>query len=152
MSVEPIPERYHSAVIPHIMVDGASDAIEFYAQAYGATELFRITSPKGKIIHAEMRIGQSVFMIGDPDGSFRDAKSLGASSVGLHVYIDDVDTLFSKATNAGARILQPVQTMFYGDRTTMLEDPYGHVWVFLTHQEDLTPEEIVERAKAAFAQ
>lgn len=151
MSVKAIPDRYRYAVIPHVMVKGAAQAIEFYKAAYSATELFRIASPDGKIIHSEIRIGQSVVMIGDAEGLFRDARSLGGSSVGLHVYVDDVDALFLRARSAGAKELQPVQTMFYGDRTAMLEDPYGHVWVFLTHLEDLTPDEIVERAKAVFA-
>jgi PhnB protein len=146
-----IPERYHHAVIPHVMIDGASAAIEFYERAFGATELFRIARPDGRILHAELRIGSSVVMLGDADAPFRAPGALGASTVGLHVYVDDADQRITQAVDAGATLLQPVQDMFYGDRVGILEDPFGHVWVFLTHQEDLTTEQIKQRGEALLA-
>lgn len=150
MSVETIPDRYRYSVVPHVMVDGASDAIAFYERAFGAAELFRIASPDGTVIHAEITIGESLLMVGDAGGPFGAPDSLGGSSVGLHVYVEDVDALFAQALKAGAEEIQPAQDMFYGDRTAMLKDPYGHVWVLITHLEDLTPDEIVERAQKMF--
>jgi PhnB protein len=148
MTVETIPDRYRYSVIPHVMVNSAAEAIEFYKKAFGATEIFRIAFPNGKITHSEIQIGQSVVMLGDADGPFRDPKSLGGSSVGMHVYVENVDALFVQAVNSGAKEVQPMQDIFYGDRTAMLEDPYGHIWVLLTHKEDVSPEEIVKRAPA----
>jgi len=152
MIVETIPIRYRYSVIPHLMVDNAAEAIAFYAKAFGAIEVFRIVSPNGKIIHAEITINRSVLMLGDADSPFRDARSLGGSPVGLHVYVENVDDLFAQAIRSGAREIQPVQDMFYGDRTAMLEDPYGHIWVLLTHVEDLSPEEIVQCSQGLFGQ
>jgi PhnB protein len=134
------------------MVNGASRAIAFYEKAFGATELFRIVRPDDRIVHAEMRIGESVIMVGDADGPFRDPNSLHGSSVGLHVYVENVDTLFAQAVSVGAKVIQSVQDMFYGDRTCMLEDPFGHIWVLLTYQEDMQPEEFKKRGEALFKQ
>jgi PhnB protein len=143
-----IPDRYYHSVIPHIFVNGASAAIEFYKQALGATEIFRISQPNGQIVHAEIKIGDSIIMLGDAEGIFCAPQSIGGSTVGLHVYIDNLDAQFTQAVNVGAKEIQPVQDMFYGDRMAMLEDPFGHIWVLLTHQEDLTLEEIKRRGEA----
>ncbi len=151
MSVQTTPQRYRYSVIPHVMVDGAAAAIEFYERALGATEVFRISAPNGAIIHAEIQIGSAIVMLGDAGDGFGDPRAMGATSVGLHVYLDDVDAAFERAVAAGARRLQGVEDMFYGDRVAMIEDPFGHVWVLLEHREDLTPEEIERRAAEMFA-
>ena len=126
MAVDTIPDRYRYSVIPHVMVRGAAEAIEFYKKAFGAEETFRVALPDGKIIHSEIQIGESVVMLGDADSPFSDPKATGGSSVGLHVYVKDVNTLFAWAISAGATEIQPLQDMFYGDRTAMLEDPKTH--------------------------
>ncbi|MGH8647095.1 MAG: VOC family protein [Gammaproteobacteria bacterium] len=153
MTVKPIPDGYHS-VTPYLSIEGAADAIEFYKRAFRATELFRLVAPSGEIGHAEIKIGDSVIMLADPceTGPFRSPQSLGGSSIGLHVYVEDVNALFAQAVDAGAKGLKPVQDQFYGDRTGTLEDPFGHVWFLATHKEDLTPEEINKRAEALFKQ
>jgi PhnB protein len=151
MSVKPIPDGHHS-VTPYLSIQGAAKAIEFYKRAFDATELFRLTGPKGEIGHAEIKIGNSAIMLADPceTGAFRSPTSLGGSSIGLHIYVDDVDALFSQAVTAGAKAVKAVEDQFYGDRNGTLEDPFGHVWFLATHKEDLTPEEIKERAKTLF--
>lgn len=145
------PERYRTAAIPHLMVNGADDAILFYRKAFGAQELFRLAGWDGRIVHSEVSIEGSVFMLGDADGDFAAPPDLGGTSVGLHVYVRDVDAFADTAVAAGAELIQPPTTMFYGDRTVMFKDPFGHIWVFLTHLETLTPQE-VERRGAALPQ
>lgn len=146
MSIQEIPVRYKYAVIPHAMVKDAAAAIEFYKSAFGALELFRLALPSGQIIHAELKIGESVFMVGEASPPFSSPSATNPSSVGLHIYVKNVDAISEKAVAAGAEILQPAQDMFYGDRQTMLRDPFGHIWVLLTHLENLTEAEIVERS------
>ncbi|MEU6818590.1 VOC family protein [Streptomyces sp. NPDC046860] len=151
-----IPDRYRYAVIPHIMVEDAAAAIDFYERAFGAREDFRVDAPGGGILHAEITIGRSVLMLGDAgvDGaktaSFAAPTSLGGgTSVTLHVFVSDVDSLAERAQAAGAEILQPPKDMFHGDRTVILKDPSGHLWVFLTHVEDVSGEELRRRLAAA---
>jgi len=153
MTVRPKPDGYHS-VTPYLSIKGAAEAIEFYKRAFSATELFRLVAPSGDIGHAEIKIGNSAIMLADPceTGPFRSPQSLGGSSIGLHVYVEDVDALFAQAVGAGAKVVKPVQDQFYGDRTGTLEDPFGHVWFLATHKEDLTSEEIKKRAEALFKQ
>ena len=153
MTIKPIPDGYHS-VTPYLSIKGATEAIEFYKRAFNATELFRLVAPNGQIGHAEIKIGDSAIMLADAceDGAFRNPQSLGGSSVGLHVYVEDVDALFVRAVDAGAKAVRPVQDQFYGDRSGTLEDPFGHVWFLATHKEDLAPEEINRRAEALFKQ
>ena len=153
MTVKSIPDDYHS-VTPYLSIKGAVEAIEFYKRAFDATELFRLVTPNGELGHAEIKIGDSTIMLADAceGGAFRSPPSLGGSSVGLHVYVDDVDTLFAQAVEAGAKAVRPVQDQFYGDRTGMLEDPFGHIWLLATHKEDLTPDEINRRAEELFKQ
>jgi len=148
MTVKPIPDGYHS-ITPYLMIDGATQAIEFYKRAFGATEVFKMDMPDGKIGHAEILIGDSRIMMADDCGQespFRNPRSSGSSSVGLHLYVDDVDQVFAQAVNAGAKVIKPVQDQFYGDRTGALEDPFGHVWFIATHKEDLSQDEIRKRA------
>jgi len=153
MTVKPIPDGYHT-ITPYLSIQNAATAIDFYKRALGATELFRLEAPGGKIGHAEIRIGDSAIMLADPcaEGPFRDPQSLGGSSIGLHLYVEDVDALFAQAVAAGAQVVRPVQDQFYGDRTGTLADPYGHVWFIATHKEDLSQEEINQRAEALFKQ
>jgi PhnB protein len=153
MTVKAIPDGYHS-VTPYLSIRGAAQALEFYQRAFNATEVFRLVAPSGEIGHAEIRIGDSAIMLADPceEGSFRHPQSLGGSSVGLHLYVEDVDALFAQAVAAGAKTIRAVQDQFYGDRTGTLEDPFGHVWFLATHKEELTPEEINQRAEALFRQ
>src|SRR5688500_9892869 len=115
MASKQAPARYHRSVIPHIMINGASEAIDFYKQAFNAIEIFRITRETGQIIHAEIMIENALLMLGDADGIFRDPQTVMGTTVGLHIYVDDVDALFTWALNAGAKAIQPVQDMFYGD-------------------------------------
>lgn len=151
MSLKTIPDGYHS-VTPYLSIKGASDAIEFYKMAFNATELFRLDMPGGTIGHSEIQIGNSRIMIADPcdDVSFGDPKTLGGSTVGLYVYVDNVDEIYSQSVAAGAKSVTPVEDQFYGDRTGTIEDPYGHRWFLATHKEDLTPEELNKRAEELF--
>jgi PhnB protein len=155
MSVKPIPDGYHT-LTPYLSIKGASEAIEFYKRAFNATEIFRLVAPNGAIGHAEIRIGDSPIMLADPceqaQFAFRSPAALGGTSVGLHLYVADVDTQFAQAIAAGAKVVRPLEDQFYGDRTGTLEDPFGHLWFLASHKEDLTPEEINRRADAIFNQ
>ena len=153
MTIKAIPDGYHS-VTPYLSIKGAADAIEFYKKAFDAVELFRLDMPGGEIGHAEIKIGNSRIMIADScdDVSFGDPKTLGASTVGLYLYINDVDAMYSQAVAAGAKTVQPVEDQFYGDRIGTIEDPYGHRWFLATHKEELSPEELNKRAEEVFKQ
>ena len=148
--VNHIPEGYHS-VTPYLSVKGAAKAIDYYKQVFGATELFRMPGPDGKIGHAEIKIGNSPIMLADefPEMEFVSPQTLGGSPIGLMIYVDDVDTMFNKAIGAGATEVKPLQDQFYGDRSGTLKDPFGHVWTVATHVEDVAPEELQKRAAAA---
>jgi PhnB protein len=149
--IEP-PTRYRNAIVPHIYVDGASDAIAFYQRAFGATELFRIAHPNGKILHAEITICGSVVMIGDPDHELYDEpRTLGRCSAGLHIFCDDNAALLRRAVETGAEEIQPVTDMFYGARSASVRDPFGHVWVLLSWMQDLDPLEMERRGNALLA-
>lgn len=149
--VKPIPEGYHS-LTPYLIIDGAAQALEYYKNAFGATELFRMEH-EGKIAHAEMKIGDSPFMLSDeqPQQGHRGPKSLGGSAVGLMIYVDDCDAIFNKAIEAGATEVRPLADQFYGDRSGTLTDPFGHVWTVATHKEDVSPEEMDKRMAAMAA-
>jgi len=146
----PIPEGYEG-VTPYLIIAGAAKAIDFYAKAFGATELLRMAAPGGAIGHAEIRIGRGIVMLADeyPDMGYRGPRSLGGTPVSLLVYVEDVDTVFKQALAAGSKERKPVQDQFYGDRSGTLEDPFGHVWTIATHVEDVPPEEMEKRARAA---
>ena len=150
MAIKAIPDGYHSAT-PYLIVKGAAEAIAFYKQAFGATELFRMANPDGKVGHAEIRIGDSVIMLADdqPAATCHGPRSLGGSTVGLLIYLENVGTVFTRALDAGAKSLRPLANQFYGDRSGTLEDPFGHVWTVATHIEDVPPEELQRRAEAA---
>jgi len=145
MTVNPVPQGYHT-VTPYLVVDGAANAIDFYAKAFGAEEVMRM--PMGdKIGHAEIRIGDSHVMLADefPDQGHRGPKSYGGTSVSLMVYLPDVDTVFARALAAGATEERAVVDQFYGDRSGTLRDPFGHRWMISTHVEDVSAEEIQRR-------
>lgn len=146
MAVKPIPEGYH-AVTPYLIVKGAARAIEFYKQAFGASEIMRFPGPNNTIAHAEIRIGDSVVMLADGAGGneFRDPHSLGASPVGLMIYVPEVDKTFKNAVSLGAKESRPVVDQFYGDRSGTLIDPFGHVWTVATHVEDVSAQEMQKR-------
>ncbi|MGH9969460.1 MAG: VOC family protein [Pyrinomonadaceae bacterium] len=148
--VKPIPDGYHS-VTPYLIIKGAADAIEFYKKAFGATELFRMPQPDGKVAHAEIKIGDSPIMLSDehPELGYTSPTTLGGTPVSIMIYVDDVDTIFKQAIAAGGEQQKPVQDQFYGDRSGSLKDPFGHVWHVSTHVEDVSPEEIDKRAAAA---
>jgi len=146
MAAKPIPDNYRS-VTPYLIVEDASRALEFYQQAFGAQERMRLPSPDGKVMHAEIDLGDSVIMLADefPDRGIRGPKSFGGSPVSLVLYVEDVDAVFRQAVAAGAKATREVMDQFYGDRSGMLEDPFGHAWSIATHKEDLTPDEISRR-------
>jgi PhnB protein len=136
-----------------LIIGAAAAAIDFYKKAFGATELFRFPMPDGKIGHAEIKIGDSPIMLADefPEMGHKGPKSLGGSPVSLMIYVEDVDTVFNRAVDAGATVKEAVQDKFYGDRIGTLTDPFGHVWHVSTHKEDVSVEEMERRAKAASA-
>jgi PhnB protein len=144
--VKPIPDGYHS-VTPYLYIDGAAAAIDFYKKAFGATELFRMGGPGGKIGHAEIRIGDSRIMLADefPAMGAKSPKSYGGSPVSLLVYVANVDEIVEQAVAAGATLVRPVQDQFYGDRSGGVKDPFGHSWYVSTHIEDVAPEEMKRR-------
>jgi PhnB protein len=148
MNVKAQPDGYHS-VTPYLMIDGAAAAIDWYRRALGAEELFRI-GDDNDVGHAEIRIGDSVVMLADvsPQALGRSPAALGATSVGLMVYVEDVDARFAAAVQEGGTELRAVADQFYGDRSGTLRDPFGHVWTLATHTEDLSPGQIDERLKA----
>ena len=147
--VKPIPEGYHT-VTPYLIINGASEALEFYKKAFGATELFRMPMPDGKIGHAEIKIGDSHIMLADeppPGAGFQGPKASGNTTVGICLYVEDVDTMAKQAVASGAKELRPVVDQFYGDRSGTFQDPFGHVWTISTHKEDVGPEEMEKRMK-----
>ena len=147
--VKPIPEGYPQ-VTPYLCVEGASAAIDFYREVFGATERMRMPAPEGKIGHAELQIGDSVIMLSDeyPEMGQRSPKAFGGSPVTISVYVDDVDAVFERAVRAGAKELRGVQDQFYGDRSGQFEDPFGHKWSVATHVEDVSPDEMNRRVEA----
>jgi PhnB protein len=153
MATKPIPEGYHT-VSPYLAVDDAARAIEYYETAFGAKELVRMDAPGGKIGHAELEIGNSRIMLSDPfpQASTKSPKELGGTSSSVFLYVEDVDAVVKQATNAGASITMEVADQFWGDRFGSVIDPFGHSWSIATHIEDLTPDEIAERGKAAMAE
>jgi len=149
---KPIPAGYHT-VTPYLTLNEATDAIEFYKDAFGAEERVRMEAPGGKIGHAELQIGDSIVMLSDafPQSTTRPPSELGGTTAGAFLYVEDVDSVVNRAVKAGAQVTQEVEDMFWGDRFGSVKDPFGHVWSIATHVEDLTPEEIAERAKEAMS-
>lgn len=148
-AVKPVPDGYHT-VTPYLAVRGAAKALEFYAKAFGAEELFRMPGPGDQVMHAEMRIGDSNVMLGDesPQMGSSSPQTIGGSPVSLLLYVGDVDASFARATKAGCTAQMPPTDMFWGDRYCKLQDPYGHLWAIATHKEDVSPEEIAKRMAA----
>ncbi|HYH00244.1 MAG TPA: VOC family protein [Terriglobales bacterium] len=151
-NVSPIPAGYHS-VTPYIIVTDSNEAIEFYKRAFGAEEIMRMPGPGGRIIHAEIRIGDSVVMLSDeyPDMGNKAPINAGCTTAALMVYVPDVDASYAKAVAAGAKSAMPVENMFWGDRYGQVIDPYGHRWSLATHVEDLSPAEMEQRQQEFFA-
>jgi PhnB protein len=149
MAVRAVPEGYHT-VTPYLIVNNGARALDFYKKAFGATELLRFPGPDGKLMHAEVKIGDSPVMLADefPERGFVGPRPGAGSSVSLLVYVKDVDSLFRQAISAGAKEVKPVQDQFYGDRSGTLTDPFGHVWTIATHKEDVSPEEMKRREEA----
>jgi PhnB protein len=152
MAAKPIPDGYHT-VTPYLAVDDAAQAIEYYKKAFGAKERVRMEAPGGKIGHAELEVGDSLIMLFDPfpQSSTRPPKELGGTSASVFMFVEDVDAVVKQAVGAGATITMEVADQFWGDRFGTVTDPFGHVWSIATHIEDLTPDEIAERGKAAMA-
>ena len=143
MSVKPIPEGYHT-LTPFLTVRNAERAIEFYKQAFGAQERGVAKGPDGKVMHAELKIGDSVIMLSDeyPEFGSLSPQSVGGSPMGLHIYIENVDAAFDRAVKAGAQVEMPVMDQFWGDRYGKLKDPFGHKWSIATHTKDLSSDEM----------
>lgn len=148
-NVKPIPDDVHT-ITPHLVCDGACNAIEFCKNAFGAVELARLPGPEGKLTHAMIRIGDSNLMLVDefPDWGSLGPKSLEGSPVTIHLYVEDVDATVARAVAAGAKVTMPVNDMFWGDRYGKIEDPFGHHWSIATHVRDVSAEEIQAGAKA----
>jgi PhnB protein len=152
MATQPIPEGYHT-VTPYLAVDDATEAIEYYTKAFGAKERVRMETPDGKVGHAELEIGDSLVMLSDPfpQASTKPPNELGGTSVSVFMYVEDVDAVVKQAVDAGATVTMEVADQFWGDRFGSVKDPFGHLWSIATHVEDVPPEEMAERAKAAMA-
>jgi PhnB protein len=152
MAVKPIPEGYRT-VTPYLALDDAAEAIEYYKKAFGAKERGRMDAPGGKIGHAELEIGDSLVMLSDalPQFTTRSPRELGGTTANMFLYVEDVDAVVERAVDAGGRIEMEVADQFWGDRFGVVQDPFGHLWSIATHVEDVPPEEMAERAKAALA-
>ncbi|HEU4373580.1 MAG TPA: VOC family protein [Telluria sp.] len=147
--VKAIPEGMHS-VTPHLTCAGAADAIEFYKKAFGAVDMGRMPGPGGKLIHAQIRIGDSRVMLVDefPEWGGKGPKTLGGTPVAIHLYVPDADAVFKAAVAAGATVKMEMADAFWGDRYGVVIDPFGHTWSIATHIKDMTPEEMAQASKA----
>jgi len=145
-----LPKDYNN-VTPYLVIRGAAQAIEYYKKVFGATELFRMNGPDGKIGHAELKIGNSHIMLADENPKMgqghTSAATIGTSPVSLYLYLPDVDNVVARAAAEGAKILKPVETQFYGDRSGFIQDPFGHLWGVATHVEDVSAKDMEERMK-----
>jgi PhnB protein len=152
MPAKHIPEGYPT-LTPYLAVDDAAQAIDFYKRAFGANERVRMPAPDGKVGHAELEIGNGLVMVSDPfpQATSKPPKELGGTTSVFFMYVDDVDAAVQQAVDAGATLTSPVENMFWGDRSGRISDPFGHQWQLATHVEDVPPEEMEERAKAAMA-
>jgi PhnB protein len=146
-------------ITPHLMVRGGRKAIEFYTRAFGATVLYESELPHGAGLHAHLQVGKTMIMITDeqppsPQGMMLVAapESLGGTTTILEMYVDDVDTVYQRAVDAGGKPMLPIGEAFYGDRSGWVADPFGHIWAISTVKEELTPEQVHERMVAAFGQ
>jgi PhnB protein len=148
-AVKPIPEGMHT-LTPHLICDGAAQAIDFYTRAFGAVEQTRLPGPNGKLMHAALKIGDSTLMLVDEmaDCGALGPRTLKGSPVSLHLYVPNVDATVEQAVAAGARVTMATADMFWGDRFAQLEDPFGHKWSVATHIRDVTPEEMQQAMRA----
>ncbi len=149
-NVKPVPEGYHN-ITPYLFVRSAASAIDFYKNIFGATEIMRMPGSNGKIMHAELRIGDSIVMLADenPQTGMMSPQTVGGFSVGMHLYLENVDQVVQKAVESGAKLLRPIKNQFYGDRSGSVLDPFGHMWSIATHVEDVSPEEMRKRMMTA---
>jgi len=152
-SVKPVPEGFHTAT-PHLIVRDAAQAIEFYKKVFDAEERMRMPSPDGKIMHSELKIGDSIIFLSDefPNMGGKSPQTLGGHSGGVYLYVPDVDDVFQRAIAAGGKSSGPVTDMFWGDRHGNFTDPFGHSWGVSTHTEDVSEEEMGKRAEAFYAE
>jgi len=148
-NLKPVPEGYHTAT-PYLIVNDAAKALDFYKRAFGATELMSMTDPRGRIMHAEFKIGDSIIMLGqeNPQMGVRSPQSLGGSPMFLYLYVEDCDKSFNRAVEAGASATAPLKDQMWGDRSGSVKDPFGHSWWIATHKEDVSAEEIRRRMAA----
>lgn len=148
--VNPVPAGYHTAT-PYLVVNDAKSAIDFYKKAFGAQEMMRMQGPGDKIGHAELKIGDSVIMLADerPGSSGKSPKTLGGSSASIFLYLENVDSTFKQAVDAGGKAEMEPEDQFWGDRFGQLSDPFGHLWGLATHVEDVAPQEMERRAREA---
>lgn len=153
MPVKPIPEGYHT-VTPFLTIRDAARAIEFYEKAFGAEARGVMKGPDGKVMHAELKIGDSIIMLSDefPDFGALSPQALNGSPAGLHIYVEDADAAFDRAVKAGAQVEMPVMEQFWGDRYGRLKDPFGHKWSIATHVKDLSMDEMKRAMDEAMAQ
>jgi len=149
---KPIPQGYRS-VTPYLTLNDAARALDFYKRAFGAQEVMRMDAPGGKIGHAEIKIGDSMIMLADemPGSGTRSPQSLGATTAGIFLYVENADAVFNQAVSAGAHVEAPMADMFWGDRYGRLKDPFGHSWSVATHKEDVAPAEMSKRMQEAAA-
>jgi len=150
-ATKPVPEGFHT-VTAQLIMDDAASTLDWYKKALGAEERMRAPGPDGKIMHAEIKIGDTILMINDPMGGGKGPKALGGSPASLWIYVPDCDALFNRAAAAGAKVVMPVADQFWGDRSGTLVDPAGYQWTIATHKEDLTPVEINQRQEEFFKQ
>jgi PhnB protein len=152
-TVRPIPEGFHT-VTPHLVCEGAAAALAFYVQAFGAVELSRMPDPAGRLMNAQLRIGDSVIMLNDdfPDYGLPGPLALQGTPVAIHLYVPDVDASFAQAVAAGATPVMEPADQFWGDRYAVVKDPFGHRWSMATHKRDLTPEQMKQELAASMAQ
>jgi len=147
-----VPEGFHT-VTPHLIFENTAQALDWYKRALGAEELNRSATPDGKIMHAEIRIGDSRMMLNDEMGGGKSARAYGGSPISMWVYVDDCDSMFNRAVSAGGKVSGPMGQLadqFWGDRSGTFTDPFGYTWSVATHKEDLTPQEMEKRAAEFF--
>jgi PhnB protein len=147
--INSVPDGYH-AITPYLVIRGAGQAIDYYKQAFGATEVMRIRQPDGRVGHAELKFGDAVVMLADefPEINVVGPATLGNTTVGVLLYVENADATFDKAVSLGAKVRKPMADQIYGDRNGTLEDPFGHRWTVATHKEDVTPDEMKQRMAA----
>jgi PhnB protein len=147
MAVDPIPDRYRAA-IPYLNVPDGAAAVDFYERGFGARIETRLNRPDGKLAHAEVRIGEAMVMVRDeiPDLGFRSPGMVGGTPIQILIYVEDARAIVERASVAGAKVVRPVEEQFHGDVMATLEDPFGHLWFFATHLEDVEADDLAQRS------